>query len=237
MAVSLKEFINELATEASSQGQKLLVLRNYQELPEANVGKDIDILILPNKIRLWYSIFEKTNTELGLDFVSPKVINYCCHKQRIQGLSFGELEVDIEPHLSWRGVDWIDVESVINRSILFKDSIWISHPADECVISFCMSYLYGGFVQDKYLSLMSEQAKQNRNEVTELMAYIFGKKIAKRIIVSLIEKDIREISLKATNYRIRVLFRGFLRHPLSFLYTFFLGYYLEFKNKLFSHKK
>ena len=39
-----EKVVRELAKEASLSGQKFLVMKNYQELPYANRGKDIDLI-------------------------------------------------------------------------------------------------------------------------------------------------------------------------------------------------
>ena len=48
-------FISRLFIEFKAQGIRYFVLRNYDELPENNSGKDVDIVISPgtyNKVNL-----------------------------------------------------------------------------------------------------------------------------------------------------------------------------------------
>jgi len=235
--VTLKTFILTLSANAADSDLKFLPARNYQGFPENNIGRDIDLLLWTRDIARWKIVLEKTCVQLKLS-LRQGVRRFYGHEMYIGGIAgrISELEIDLELNLNWRGIDFLDVDQVINRALHLSGDIWIPHPADECVISFCMSYLHGGFVKEKYLPSMSEQARNDKDEVFRLMSHIFGKKIAEKIVVSLIEKDIHEISTKATKYRIRVLFRGFLRHPLTFIYTFIAGYYLDFKARTRSAK-
>ena len=233
---SLGDYVRELAIEAKAHEQKLLVMRNYQELPDRNLGNDIDVMIPRNATVEWRKIINNVCTQFGLDHRTGHVLLYVS-PEYISRVNNSELQIDIEPRMNWRGIDWISNDDCINRARPFREDIWILHPADECVISFCSSYLYGGFVKERYLDLMSEQASRNCEEVLRLMTHIFGKTIADEIVVSLAKKDINKMSAKATKYRIMALIRGFTRHPLTFVFTFCLGYYLEFRNKLISRKK
>ena len=228
--VSLCQCVKEMAAESKKQGQKFLVMRNYQELPDRNVARDIDVMIPKNTIVTWRRIIDNVSKKLGLSCRTGRQYLYVS-EEFVSNVDSSELQFDIEPRMNWLGVDWLNNEDCIKRARLFKDNIWIPHPADECVISFCMSYLYGGFVKEKYLPLMSELAKNNKDEVLKILSNVFGKKIAAKIVDSLINKDIRDIAKNAARHRLIVLLRGFLRHPVTFIFTFPLNYYLDVKAK------
>ncbi len=237
-ATPLEKFIRELAIEAARQNLTFLVLRNYKGLPKELRSRDIDVLVEKDKLRKGKSMLKTVSENLGLVHRQGAKLLYC-HMQFIEGFADRkkELQIDLIPKLNWRGVDWIVVDGVIDRAIPYKNNIWIPHPAHECVISFCMSYLYGGFVKEKYLPSMSKQARENREEVFGLLKKIFGRKTANDILDGLIKQDVSYISQKATINRLKVLLRGFLRRPLRFIYTFCLGYLMEFRNKVRRDKR
>lgn len=229
----LETFIRELAAEATRQNLKFLVLKNQEGLPEELGSRDIDVLVDKDKLRKWKSILKTVSENLGLVHRQGDKLLYC-RMQFIDGFADRdtELEIDLIPVLNWRGTNFMSAEDILRRAVVYRDNIWMTTPADDCVISFCLSYLHGGTIKEKYLESMSLQASENRDEVFRLMSYVFSRKIAEKVVASLIHKDVSHIARKATTYRIIALLNGFRRHPLRFIYTFCLGYLIELKIKV-----
>ena len=113
---SFQTTVGELASAATREGQKFLVLRNYELLPHANVGSDIDLLILPDKVTSWKSILARASQRLGLKLQSACQYYYC-RQEVLCGVDNGYLRIDLLPHLSWRGIRWASVPEVIDRAI------------------------------------------------------------------------------------------------------------------------
>lgn len=206
-------------------------------MPGEIYSRDIDVLVYPEDIVKWMDLLTSICNSLGLELKKGQRYLYC-HACFIEGLSGypGGLEIDLEPALNWRGVDFLDVEDVLSDSIRYKRNIWIPHPADECVITFCSSYLHGGHIKPVYVPLMSSQAKEFKTRVQNNFALIFGKKYAVTISESLINENFSEILNDATKYRIRALFTGAQRSGLIFLYKFILSYWFDWMNKIWNRK-
>jgi hypothetical protein len=221
--VSLERLVRELAAAATAGGQRFLVARNYQLLPRQNVGRDIDVLVSPSRLRPWVRLTRVVSHGLGLRHESVRLHHYCC-RQIISGLTGGSVDIDLIPHLDWRGVTWLSVDDVIRRATRFRNEIWIPHPADECVITFCHSYLYGGRVKEKYLPLMAIQAKGHADLVLQRLEGVFGVSVAGKLLDLLRDRDLRGLRRHAPRYRARALLRGFLRRPLRFAFAFARSY-------------
>ncbi|MCR4411184.1 MAG: hypothetical protein NUV77_02025 [Thermoguttaceae bacterium] len=221
-----EEVVRALAREATCRGQKFLVMKNFERLPQENLGRDIDLLVLPRSESRWRDLLDRVGGQLGLTR-RPARKYYHCEQQVLDGLVSGSLQIDLIGRLHWRGVDWMSTSDVASRAVLLRDEIWVPEPADACVLTFCQSYLHGGLVVERHVARLVAAAQEHGGRVAERLAPIFGLAIAEDIVRALQRRDIAHLRAQATRYRLAVLRRGFLRHPCRFAVTAFLGYWME----------
>ena len=195
-SVGLELLIRTLTGEAARSGRTFLVARNYQMLPGKNVGRDIDLLVPRRALCGWVGLVANACKKLGLAHYSIKKHRYCC-RQVISGLNRGTLEIDLIPRLDWRGVEWLCMDQVVRRAVPFREGMWIPHPADECVITFCHSYLYGGHIKQKYVPSMAIFAKEHSRDVWNRLRRVFGMRIASEIVTGLQTQDVQILRRKA----------------------------------------
>ena len=233
--VLLGTFVRQFAATSSARELKFLVIRNYQSLPDKNVGTDIDLLVSASCLPEWRAVLEScTRPDFLLNMGDRRHYVQRC----ILGGPRGEvLVVDLICALVWRGVEWLSVVIVFEQARRFRDDIWIPHPAHECVITFCHSYLYGGHIKDKYIPLMSEQVRKHTDEVLGIFARIFGRRVGREVVSGLLMRDVSRLRRNATKNRIQVLVRGFFRRPLPFVYNFVLSYLMDFRVRFFPARR
>lgn len=65
---------------------KYFVLRNYQKLPEENIGKDVDIVVEPKKIKLAKDILKKVYVQYGAVYYDEATFDklHCMHGMGIE---------------------------------------------------------------------------------------------------------------------------------------------------------
>ena len=83
---SLSNFLTLLGNSASSKGLKLLVLRNYRDMPGEIYSRDIDVLVCPEDIVKWMDLLTSICNSLGLELKKGPRYLYC-HACFIEGLS------------------------------------------------------------------------------------------------------------------------------------------------------
>ena len=234
--MDLRGLVTGLAASARNAGMKFIVLRSYEGLPSSAVGRDLDLLVAPGSMSTWVSLLKSFCRTHGLRYQAGWRYLYC-RSQFIWGLEGRDyIQIDLEPNLNWRGVDFLVPGDVIGDARRFCGDIWIPHPAHECIISFCMSYLHGGFVKSKYVNAMGDFARQYPVAVGRRLTRVFGEDAGQRILDAMIRGDFGDVSRAATANRIRALWRGLLRHPVRFAYSFVVGYLLEFWIKIAGRK-
>ncbi len=225
---SLEELVLALAGEACRCHDKLLVLKNYEGLPQVNRGQDIDLLVLPSREPLWREILDRVGQKLGLRRTPARRYFYC-EEHVLDGLAAGLLQVDLIGRLHWRGVDWMSPARVWADAVPFRAGIWVPAPADHCVFTFCQSYLHGGLVVDRHVPQIVAEAREHGEEVLARLAFIFGPRLARRILGDLQHQRVEHLRARATAYRLAALVRGLARHPLRTLATAWAGYRMEWQ--------
>jgi hypothetical protein len=100
------------------------------------------------------------------------------------------------------------------------------------MITFCHSYLYGGFFPRKYRDSLLNLLLLSPSGAKTLLEKVFGKNDASFILQSIEEDDFDAIDKRSTVIRIRVLLRAFFRNPLQTLVGAIFSYYQQFENSL-----
>ena len=223
---ALGDMIRRIARDAANSDEKFLVVKNHHGLPDVNVGSDVDILVRPNRMRHWHELLVRACRSFGATVERARCYFYS-QQHIIHGLDTGSLQIDLMPRLHWRGGDWLDMHEVHGRAVRFREDLWIPHPADECVITFCLSYLHGGFVKTRYLPLLSRLAAAHDHEVSKQLKRIFGDRGGAEIVEELRLENLAGLHRRATSRRIRVLLRALARKPVHSITTMALGYAME----------
>lgn len=231
--ICLKKFLSSLSYIAFQDGIKFIILRNYEGIPDKINSRDIDLLIRPCDVGLWRTNLNIVTRNLGLSMVEgPRFLHI--YSYFIMGLEKYPkgLEIDLEPSFNWRGLEFLDVYNVYDLSSSYIDNYWIPHPAHECLITFCASYLYGGFVKDKYAEGISQQARKYTGMVSDGLITIFGHSYGKEILEALLDQNYKEIVRQSNKYRIFALLNGLQKQKLKLIKRFLISYYFDYRNKL-----
>ena len=71
----------ECVEQFKSSGIRYFVLRNYQMLPEQNIGKDVDIIVEPKKLQQAKNILKKIYKCNGAKYYDEAVFDrlHCMH--------------------------------------------------------------------------------------------------------------------------------------------------------------
>jgi hypothetical protein len=209
------ELIECLAGQAELLDLKIVVARNYESLPVNLASADIDLIIARDDIVKWSECIERTSMTLGLDCNMASQYYYC-RQYAVMGLDDGPVRFDLLPILIWRGVKWGNTESVIAESIKYKDFIFKPKPIHEALITFCHSYLYGGFVKSKYVNHLQELIGQDFDGFELLLNNIFGERIGRDIFSELNLGDVSKLDQFSKKRRIFLALRHGILHPMIF---------------------
>ena len=227
--MELYEFLIKLNDDLKKNNLKMVVIRNYQYLPRYNVGKDIDFIINPEDLNNWLVIIKRFSSNQNLKFqISENNKSYYV-KLKIIGVKDKKknyLEIDLNYNFNWRGVEFYSINQLIEECILFNYPIYTSkNNFLNSYITFCHSFLYGGFINQKYLKEFRKALITNKNEFENLFKKNFSKKQTQYIFNKLESINFEIPRYIANIIRMKILLKSILKKPLLTLNLLIKSYF------------
>ena len=218
--MELNSFLKELGIKAKKENQKIVVIRNHQLLPDKNIGRDLDLIIKEDSEETWINILKKICQDNHLQIQSNHSQFYC-KGFKIKGVNDKNnyLYLDLNSRFNWRGIDFYSTDLLVKQSITFKDQIYTGKKNYiNWYITFCHSFLYGGFINKKYLKEYRQAILENYIEFQKLFKIIFTNEQTEYLFKKILSSDVQISRLDSYLFRLNILLRIFLKKPI---YTFY----------------
>lgn len=231
--MELNSFLKELGIKAKKENQKIVVVRNHQLLPDKNIGRDLDLIIKEESEETWINILKKICQENHLQIQSNHRQLYC-KGFKIKGVNDKNnyLYLDLNSRFNWRGVDFYSTDLLVKQSITFKDQIYTGKKNYiNWYITFCHSFLYGGFINKKYLKEFRHAIIENSIEFQKLFKIIFTNEQTEYLFKKILSSDIKISRLDSYLFRLNILLRIFLKKPIYTFYHLVKSYLYEIFKK------
>lgn len=225
--MELHYFLSKLDKKIKKHNQKIVVIRNHQLLPYENIGNDIDLIIKEDKLSFWIKALENICLKENLKMTLIKKHFYCMGF-KIKGINDkGEyLYLDFNSKFNWRGVDFFSTDKLVEESIPFKSPIYTSKENYlNSYITFCHSFLYGGFINTKYLKEYRNSIMENRIQFYRLFRIIFSKKQTVYLFNKINSQSQNIPRTKANLIRISIICRSIFKRPFYTISNFFKSYF------------
>ena len=213
------DFLRELDRAISKNSdEKIILVRNYTGVPDDLQSKDIDIQIDGQMIDAWVAALHDAAKELDCTCLLRTRSYYHVGLEIVRnGVTSTSLLVDLDHRFSWRGVDFFEFQMLRKNVELYSHPIYI--PRDkymEAIICFHMSFLFGGFVNEKYLSLFRSSLQQEQDFFDNLVR-VFGPKDASYLRSKIESADPFVSRRRANRIRLSAIARALSRAPVKTL--------------------
>ena len=228
--MELNYFLKELDIKAKKENQKIVVIRNYQLLPDKNIGRDLDLIIKEGSEEKWIDILKKICKENHLQ-IKPNHSQFYCKGFKIKGVNDKNnyLFLDLNSRFNWRGIDFYSTDLLIKQSITFKDQIYTGkNNYINWYITFCHSFLYGGFINKKYLKEYRQAILENSIEFQKLFKIIFTNEQTEYLFKKILSSDVQISRLDSYLIRLNILLRIFLKKPIYTFYNLVKSYLYDY---------
>jgi hypothetical protein len=211
------EFLPALFRALDKEGVRYCVLRNYEEFPINNIGRDVDFLINPFDLP---GINRALNSIHGIHIVGYTERHYAA-SYFLAGISTAKqaraLQLDFDLSLTWKGLPYLPADAVLKAVIprpAANSTFFVSSPVHEAIISLLASLLVGGWLNDKYLPRIRKTFTNHRSEVIAALLPQFGLQTATRLVDSVTGGDRAMILGCIRSLRVSVALRNLLRKPV-----------------------
>jgi thymidylate kinase len=189
--MKLNEFVASFFGALEAQGIRFCILRNYEGLPQSNIGRDIDVLIADQDADTAFDILKSVCRVRITGYIKRSYVRAIF----IEGVELSDqraLEIDLVTRFAWKGLDYIDVDDVLASTLvpLGKPSyIRVPQSVHEAIISFFSSFLLCGFIKERYADQVRGTFAAHRDTIAQLLTSRFGKYEVGRLISCIIQRD------------------------------------------------
>lgn len=212
------EFLAALFQAFNKEGVRFCVLRNYEDFPTNNIGRDVDFLInrfdLPIVCRILRSI-------QGIRIVGYTERHYVASFFLANVSTSPQsraLQLDFDLSLTWRGLPYLSAEAVLISAIprsVDNLTFFIPSPVHEAIISLLASLLVGGWLNEKYLSRVRQTFADKRSEVIASLLPQFGLRTATQLMDSVFNGDLNRILGLVRSLRLSLVLRNLVHKPIQ----------------------
>lgn len=192
------------------------MLRNYMELPERNVGSDIDILVREVHVPKILELLTKGG-RIRVTSINRRAYVSTVFMDGVQHLDGRDsLQIDLVTSLSWKGSPFLAVGQVLGSAISHSTHPLVRIPAahHEALISFFSSYLMGGWINERYQKFVQDVFIERESMVANEMAPWAGLELTSRLVLA-VKEDQRDVLMRMLPEIKRRLFTHYLtRQPI-----------------------
>jgi hypothetical protein len=215
LSKTARDFLIGLRTGLQHIGANPVVLRNYQDLPEA-IGNDVDIFVSQTSLNSAIEVLvrEVEEREGAVTHIHQRgyfVAFWVNFKNDDVAL-----HLDLYPGaLTWHGLEYLSMGRFLESTRHYRD--WrIPHPAHEAILLILTSLLWGGFFKKTYRSQIEGllDDPEVKKEFRDCLSNAFGDSGSELAAAVLAGKPIERIeSLLAVKLRAALRRRCLSRNP------------------------
>jgi energy-coupling factor transporter ATP-binding protein EcfA2 len=216
-APPFSEFLAALFQSLDREGVRYCVLRNYEGFPSANLGGDLDFLILraelPRAMRALQSI--QGVRVVGYDERFEIVSVYLEGASATPGCR--SFQVDFFFILGWKGLPYLHADAVLRASVPRQAgnlNFFVPSPVHEAITSLFNSLVHSACLKEKYFPQAQRTFASHRPEVIAAFSLQFGQKVATRLVDAVVDGDKRKVTDCISPLRSALALRSLLHRPV-----------------------
>ena len=167
-------------------GIRFVVLRNYQQLPQAT-GHDVDVLLAPRQIIAAERILIESARDAGF-LLSNRAKFSPVSLFFFNPDTLAQSQFDLFHTLNWRGLTLLPAHAVLNWRV-DHDLFAIPHPVHEAINNLMGRQIYHGYVKENYKEFIHDVFKKYPQETETKLRRMAGKKVAGKIATAISERN------------------------------------------------
>lgn len=209
-----KTFINDLFERLNGSGIRFFVLRNYEELPERNTGKDVDVVIEPGAYNHVKAILQNCMRELNIPYYSVSFFDRMrCWYIMDPDAMFG-IHVDIIENEVYHGFEFFDFDYLYEHVVAYKNFFALD-PAHDTVMLLIQNIVAYKSLKEKYRNTISDNYKKYKKEINIIIEKFWSKSVSHKMIQSLENNDFDQIVKDSSLYGRNAKWNIFIKKPFK----------------------
>lgn len=230
-----KQIFKQLIENFTKNQIKYFVLRNYEELPDKNIGKDIDIVVEPEKIGEAIEVTKKTFAECGLEYVTIEDMGgmKCLHGIGI--VKDTGIHIDLMANFNIKGMERYSFEELYSHTDQNNGFVALQEP--YVTTTLLIDKMYGNekvILKDRYRESIRNAYNFNCGRFGEALIDLTNEKYNEFFIINMKNNQWNEIENSARKFKKIIKANKakiYANHKIKFALSRFKRIVLEPKKK------
>lgn len=187
-----KEFLSAIFSSFDCCGVKYFVLRNYEELPDDNRAKDVDIVIEPRKYGMAKRVILNCMKSYDINYYTVTQFDRMrCWHIMDNGKRFA-MHIDIIENEVYKGFEYLRFDYLYERTIPYK-SFTVLDKATDTFMLLAQNLVAYKSLKEKYRETIKENYRLCKEDIDTQITSFWGKKVGGHLIELLNTSDFEEI--------------------------------------------
>jgi hypothetical protein len=229
-ALSFGEFLSALIGTLQERGVRYCVLRNYEEFPDRNTGRDIDFLIDPHDLEHALSALGSVEHVRIVGYLKRAAVAIVYLDGVFGSPDIRGLEVDFDLSLDWKGLPYLSVAAVLDDAVPRRVGgleFYVPCPVHEATISLFGSLLIGGFIKERYFAKVQKTFASKRSESIAVLQSAFSSNLAVELVNAVITGSKQKALEMVSPLRRSLALRSIISTPVRSIYAVLRHYLSE----------
>lgn len=207
-------FLSDLISSLNNSGIRYFLLRNYEGLPEENIGKDVDIVIEPGSYRIVKNLLtQQMKTHQIHYYTTSRFDRMVCWYVVDLDKDFS-IHIDIMENESYKGYTFFAFDELYNNTTTYKNMRVLKQDYD-IVLLLAQNIVAYKNLKEKYRTKISQLYPKYRSQFIKLSNSLFGAKCGGRLINYLDINNFDEIVEQSRDFERSFKKQQMKRKPLK----------------------
>ena len=206
------EFTSTLFRELENEDVQYFILRNYENLPEQNLGKDIDIVIKPKAYSQTEKILLKVMAMFDIHYYQITQFDRMrCWYIMDDKKHFG-IHIDIIENEVYKGFEFFSFEKLY-KNVEKYNGFYVLNKTMDTIMLLVQNIVAYKCLKNKYRTTIANNYALFKNGIDKEILSFWGDKLGRKMIDSLNKSDFDSIIENAYKYEKGAMKRIFLKRP------------------------
>ena len=206
------EFTSTLFRELENEDVQYFILRNYEKLPEQNLGKDIDIVIKPKAYSQTEKILLKVMAMFDIHYYQITQFDRMrCWYIMDDKKHFG-IHIDIIENEVYKGFEFFSFEKLY-KNVEKYNGFYVLNKTMDTIMLLVQNIVAYKCLKNKYRTTIANNYALFKNGIDKEILSFWGDKLGRKMIDSLNKSDFDSIIENAYKYEKGAIKRIFLKRP------------------------
>lgn len=231
------EIFSSLITEFQKSNIRYFILRNYEQLPEGNPSKDVDILVDPSKIKEANKIIQSVYKHHGLTHIYLVRFTrvYCWRGMDIE--NHLSIHIDLIAGYCMKGYEVFSFDELYQQTVEYNGFRVLNRYYEGLMVFIYKQFGYKNpKLKQEYKDIIYNTFSQNPQFSTDVQNFV-GQSLAENIISEIEKKDFDKMLSYSHLLTKKLKQYSFKKDPLGVIFRIIEFYWLKFQRIILCRKK